>query len=250
MNCHTRPAKTPDRDGKVSIILIFCRHNLCMTDLGAPYGRNIYSDRFNKSAEDVDARIDQIRRLGQPQAQGEFNAQEARSIYIRGLGVTSANDARPVLGTSGLGPCVAVALYNPQTRTAALAHFDTNTDPASIHAMMSSVGGGQPVEVHMTGGEDISRRLVRDLVSTIDQYPNATIRTVNMMNNDGLRSIAIDSRTGAISTRFMGSQLDTGPDRQGLMGRHAAEAMTPGPLRVEYMHGEIAGGPKPLAPQR
>lgn len=211
-----------------------------MVDVNAPYGRGVMTPAFTKASYDPDARISSLHALGQVDQEASFDSAEARNIYIRGLGITNADDRRPVLATNGMGPCVAVALYNPQTKTAALAHFDTNTDVRSLHRMMDIIGRDQPVEVHLSGGQDISRKLVRDIVSTLADYPQAMVKSAAVMTEPGtLKSLAIDARNGEVATQFFSAGMDKGPDRTALMGLHAGEAMTPGPLRTEYNLGEI-----------
>lgn len=183
-----------------------------------------------------------VREIGQPAKAGEFNQQEARGIYIRGYGITSATDPNPVLGTKGMGPCVAVAIYNPKTKMGALAHFDTNTDVESMDKMLYTVrdDADDPLEVHLAGGalgEPNSHRLVEEIVSRLNDEPNLKIKSAELLNPSGsLKSLALDTRTGEISNQFMGSQLNNG-DRSNIMSYHVGHAFQKEGLRPEYING-------------
>ena len=173
-----------------------------------------------------------------------FSPDSARAIYIRGYGVTSADDAKPVLGTSGAGPCVIVAVYNPATRSGSLAHFDTNTDVTSLDRLIEGVGGASSrgLQVTLTGGEfgsSHSHRLVGQIVDRLSQNQNITMRDAGLLNPSGaLQALALDTRTGATYSRFFESDMDRGP-RDALMIQHINEAFSVGPLRPEYVNGQV-----------
>lgn len=211
-------------------------HNIIMGDLSL-------KNRYKPVAEGapISESLSLVRGLGQENRHGEFSAQEARGIYIRGYGVTSADDKNPVLGTKGMGPCLAVAIYNPTTKTGTLAHFDTNTDTGSLTKMVDAVRGqGGVLEVHLAGGELgslHSHRLVEEVVDRLKSESDMVIKSADIMNPTGsLKSLALDTRTGEISNSFMGSQLNPG-DRQNIMGYHASRALSKEPLRPEYLNG-------------
>lgn len=175
--------------------------------------------------------------------QGHFTPDEARGIYIRGYGITSSEDAKPILGTIGLGPCLGAVIYNPATKTGALAHIDTNTDVSSLKQLIESAGGkDEKLEVHLAGGwagEENSQRMVGQVLDTLKGYDNVSIKTADIMNAPGAqKSLALNTRTGEIYNRFMGIQLDRGSDRQAVMNYHMQTVNQILPLRPEYVHGQ------------
>lgn len=190
----------------------------------------------------VSSAVRNVRGIGQASKVGDFTAQEAKGIYIRGYGITSASDANPVLGTKGMGPCVAVAIYNPKTKVGALAHFDTNTDVESMEKMLYSVrdDADDPLEVHLAGGalgEPNSHRLVEEIVSRLNDEPNLKVKSADILNPSGaLKSLALDTRTGGVSNEFMGSQLNNG-DRSNIMSYHASHVYQREGIRPEYING-------------
>jgi chemotaxis receptor (MCP) glutamine deamidase CheD len=209
------------------------------------YGAQVIAPAFEERAAgpEMSPRLAELRQSRPAPAQGEFNASEARAIYIRGYGVTSAQDSKPVLGTSGMGPCLGVAIYNPAQKTGAVAHFDTNTDLSSLDRLMESVGGkDQKLDIHLAGGQlgsEHSHRMVEQIIEKIGQRGNVTIKSADVMDPaGGLKAIALDTRTGETSNRFMGTQLDKGPYWQDTMMHHAGTAMQRLPLRPEYVDGQ------------
>jgi hypothetical protein len=198
---------------------------------------------FLPSAEGIplSPNVTAARAIGQTDRFSEFTPQEARGIYIRGYGVTSADDAKPVLGTKGMGPCVGVAIYNPKTKVGTLAHFDTNTETSSLKKMIDAVRGQYGVlEVHLAGGElgsPHSQRLVEEIISRLSEESNLVIKSADILNSaGGLKALALDTRTGQVSNSFMGNHLDNG-DRQNIMAFHASRALSREPLRPEYLSG-------------
>ena len=200
---------------------------------------------FENAAEGLamSASLKKARDIGTTPKQGEFTADEGRSIYIRGYGITNSTDQKPVIGTNGMVPCIAVAVYNPKTKVGAISHFDTNTDVTSLAKLMDDVGGDKDkVEVHLAGGQlgnPHSHRLAEGLMDVIDANPNATVKSSDLMSpSGGMKSLALDTRTGETYNQFMGSQLDKGAIRNDLMTFHAITAATELPLRAEYVNGK------------
>lgn len=180
-----------------------------------------------------------------------FAPGEASNIYIRGVGLTDANNAAPVLGTFGVGPCVAVAVYNPQTRTGLLAHLDARTDPQSLNQLLDRLdGGGAALQAHVVGGQEQTRHLVEETLSVLESRPGLSIKTTDVLNDRGLRSLALDTRTGEVFDRFMPGDLTKHPRHSEIMGMHAATALTPAGLRMEYDFGFVPPvfPPRPVAP--
>ena len=218
-------------------------------------GRNGMVAGFAEKAEGppVSARLQQLRDNRSELPPGDFKPEDGRSIYIRGYAVTSAQDQRPVLGTSALGPCLGVAIYNPETRVGALAHIDTNTDLNSLSRLISQVGGQDGrLQVSLAGGqlgEANSHRMVEAVLEQLNQRGNVSIRSADVMNPaGGLASIALDTRTGEVYGQHMSVDMDQGP-RQDIMAHHARTAMQFGPLRPEYVHGQtFSPDGNPLTP--
>lgn len=171
----------------------------------------------------------------------DFTPETARSVYIRGYGITSATDQKPVLGTSAMGPCLGVAIYNSEKKTAAIAHLDTRTDLSSFKKLLEQMSnGGQKLEISLAGGlkgDPNSEKMVAEAHSIIAQQSNAEIVHSEILNPAGtLKSLAIDSRNGKIYTQFFTGDMDKG-NRSEMMALHAQTADQVTPLRPEYING-------------
>ncbi len=82
------------------------------------------------------------------------------------------------LATGGLGPCIAVALWDPQSKTAVMAHFDIHTDvrrslAAILRDFKRTGGKTSGLQAHLVGGwsgfseglrNDLRRQLSRDKI--------------------------------------------------------------------------------------
>ena len=226
-------------------------NNEAMPDFNEPisaqpaYGYNVISEAFNSAAPGPakDPRIESVRNLGFTPREREFADNEGRSIYIRGYGKTSANDSRPVLGTSGMGPCLGMAIYNPEQKTGAIAHFDTRTDLSSLDKLIEDMGvKNHKLEIHLAGGDETSehsRNMVGQIIQKLNSYDNVQIKSADIMGPSGnLRSLALDTRSGEVYNRFMSSQLDKGENPQAIMSHHASTAYQLLPLRPEYIDGK------------
>jgi chemotaxis receptor (MCP) glutamine deamidase CheD len=181
-----------------------------------------------------------VKSLGQPEKEGEFTKEDSRYVYIRGYATSSAEDARPILGTNGAGPCLIVALYNPTEKTAMLAHIDANTDIQSLHKIIERMGGkDQPLQAHLAGGRPMTETMVGGVLDILKQHGNISIKSADIMNDDdSMKSLAIDSRTGEVYTRFMSMHMDKGPNHSAIMGYHASTASQVLPLRPDYVDGK------------
>lgn len=176
-----------------------------------------------------------------PAKAGEFPASEARNIYIRSIGVSGETDSHPVLATSGAGPCLIVALYNPQLRRGGIAHLDANTDPRSLSRMIDRLGGPDaPLEAHLAGGWEKTRPMVESTLAYLTAHNSITLRSADLLNEgSGLKSLALDTRTGEVATSFGTDQTTKSPWHFNLMTEHIQTAAVRGPLRMEYDFGEV-----------
>jgi hypothetical protein len=133
---------------------------------------------------------------------------------------------------------VIVGLYNADQKIAGIAHLDAYTDINSLDRMIAKMGQGT-LQAHLLGGSEQTRAFVEGIKAKLTGNPNINIVTDDTINpTAGLRQLAIDARTGETATEFMGAALEKSPYHQKTMAHHIATAMTPGPLRPEYVDGK------------
>jgi hypothetical protein len=82
-------------------------------------------------------------------------------------GVTGENCAVTWIGTSGLGPCIGLALYNEKEGTVLAAHFDGTETRHSIKDAISSFP--KPAVAHMVGGTSRSTPTVVKILEVLQE---------------------------------------------------------------------------------
>ena len=156
-----------------------------------------------------DRRLQEVNALEQKNRKANFSAEDARDISQHCIGYTDANSDKPILGTCGIGPCVGVAIYNPEIKVAALTHLDTSIALSSVEEMFAELSKDSDaiLQVHLRGGDFMSRKMIDRLLELINGMNNVEIISADLISED-VRSIAIDARTGEIYTEVLFRQLD------------------------------------------
>jgi Protein N-terminal asparagine amidohydrolase len=151
----------------------------------------------------------------QTQNPGFFTSNEARGVAQNELVIANADSQKPILGTFGAGPCVAIAVYNPTTHSAMLAHIDGLTEISSLkkHLDIIAKNSSEPLQVHLAGGQEESKKMCAEIIEMLNKRGDNTIKSSKLIPFGGSgESLAIDARTGEIFTSFKPKQLDLGTD--------------------------------------
>lgn len=149
--------------------------------------------------------------LYQFQRKGVKETEEMIDVMMNTYGVSSANHEYPILKTTGIGPCVAVALWEPQGKVAGLIHIiATNDNPSRevrqdilnvFNAMKRNGavdGHREKIQVHIVGGLEDDH--LHDTI--LDSLKGLEIE--NILTNERAEvgasghCIAIDARTGEL----------------------------------------------------
>ncbi len=156
------------------------------------YGRNL--EKLPKQADRADA---------------IFVAQREQAVVRFDQGLIDYGLLAHSLKTAGLNPCIGVILYDPQTKTGALAHVDQDTgrtlrmaisglqNQFSQAAGFSSSGLSSEIKKRLdiyvvSGGNDSTLREILSLLQA-DGFPLAQINEVKAMN------VSLDLATGQLS---------------------------------------------------
>ena len=151
----------------------------------------------------------------QTQNRGFFTSNEARGVAQNELVIASADSQKPILGTFGAGPCVAIAVYNPTTHSAMLAHIDGLTNISSLNQYLEIIAkdSPQPLQVHLAGGKEESKKMCVEIINMLNTRGDNIIKSSKLIPLGGYgESLAIDAKTGEIFTSFNPDQLDLGKD--------------------------------------
>lgn len=159
-------------------------------------------------------KLDRVNAIGQTRTTGHFTAQEARDIMQHSAGFTDATSKRPIMASYGAGPCIIMAIHNPDQKSVALAHIDSLTTMDSVRNLFFVLCNGKsPLEVHLRGGEKASPHLAIQLLEMIDSQPDTLLKSACLCAEDGnSKMLAIDSRSGEIFTDFDIANIDIGKD--------------------------------------
>lgn len=169
-------------------------------------------EKARKRIEEQDAIIKKTNK-NHIETKGTFTSLEAFGVLQREVAITNSLSSKPVLATDGIGPCIAVAMYNKAENKAALAHIDALTDIASLEEILEKLSKGNAhIDVHLVGGDDTSRDKMVDLINLFKNFHNVSIESADLGKRKdaeaGLpRSLAIDARTGQVFSDFSKKQL-------------------------------------------
>ena len=180
-----------------------------------------------------EALLKEANKLGQKFNSGFFDAREAQGVLQHEVAVTDSSNAFPILGSIGAGPCIIMALYNPQNKQAALCHIDSLTTLGSLDKWISRIKDRQNIiEVHLAGGSRSSQMLVYELLIKIASDPNLVVKTSDLIDrSEWGKSLAIDTRTGEVFTNFAFAQLSWGENAGARIFRLVKEKQ-PSNLRI------------------
>lgn len=122
--------------------------------------------------------------------------------------VTRATDAKPVLATFGLGPCVALVGYEPSAKVGFLTHYSASTEVAqsfpNLLATLYRIGLSHEAptrfDVRLVGGWDNADKLIGELKTRVRHGTSFNMKILEEDTGyvaDG-RSVALDTRTGEL----------------------------------------------------
>ena len=159
--------------------------------------------------------IDSANSNSQTNKLGSFTPNEARGVAQNELVMANLDSQKPILGTFGAGPCVAIAVYNPTTHKAMLTHVDGLTNINSLKKYLDIIAkdSSEPLQVHLAGGDESSKKMCANIIKMLKDRGDNTIKSSKLipLGRSG-ESLAIDARTGEIFTSFDPKQLDLGND--------------------------------------
>jgi len=140
-----------------------------------------------------------------------FKSSEAVAVLQHEYAITTATANQPVLGTFGAGPCLILALYDSENKTAILAHIDSMTDINSLSRLFDLVSKEHSV-AHLVGGNSSSQDFCMDIVELLENNKIKIAYADIVRGSFDSASFAIDSRTGAIYTSVAHYQLTQAAD--------------------------------------
>jgi len=170
---------------------------------------------------------------------GPKSIQETEEMINVGMntwGITKSDHKYPILKTKGLGPCVGVALYDPDKKVAGLVHIvepryepkwqEVCQDIVNTVTPMEKLGANRKtLEVSIIGGypNDKLPELVKNVI-TVSLGIEKIIKDIRTKNLNTGMSIAIDSKTGNLINLIINSQIEDTPDKTSFFKKSALGA--------------------------
>lgn len=84
-----------------------------------------------------------------------------------------------VLSSWGAGPCLIMAVYNPETKKAALTHIDASTSMYSVEMIFNNIKGesvSPSLNVYLSGSES-APETVKQVMEVVNQQPNVIVES-------------------------------------------------------------------------
>ena len=162
-------------------------------------------DEYSSSL-DID-QVPENNRVKETREEYSSSFEDVFEIIQTEAGITCSEEEHPVLATYGIGPCVAIAGYEPNLKIGFIAHVDelTSNPSQTIVGNLERVSSDQNYEVTLIGGnEETSRENVQKIID------NFTLNNLNpqikfeIVDNElyeedlNIKSIALDTRTGEL----------------------------------------------------
>ncbi|OGC23776.1 hypothetical protein A2291_05265 [candidate division WOR-1 bacterium RIFOXYB2_FULL_42_35] len=118
--------------------------------------------------------------------------------------ITRPGEGRsPYIETFGIGPCVALVLYDPTTKTGMVAHFMSTTMVKSLDVILAKLKthGVDPknIQARIIGGQnDHSEKIIYDIRDGLDYNDISIVEQDILGDIHEARSIILDTRTGEV----------------------------------------------------
>lgn len=137
-----------------------------------------------------------------------------RGIVQKEYAITDAESDKPIVGTFGLGPCIALTIYNRATRVAGIVHIDGTTNVDSLDRMFSEFqqdenSSGNPLELRLIGGDSSSRKLAIKILKYLKSR-GREVTSTDILEKKHPSAFVMDSRDGRIIPNV--SPIDNGEE--------------------------------------
>lgn len=133
-------------------------------------------------------------------------------VFMQEFGVTRGDQESPILKTIGAGPCVAVTLYDKESRVGAMVHLNSatlegnNLEGAFLGMIASMRSAGykdedrSSVEVRIVGGNEeiLSEELLEGIQKCLSSLRFSNIVETDPNLGGGDKRIALDTQTGEL----------------------------------------------------
>lgn len=140
--------------------------------------------------------------------------------YVRGIiqkeyAITDSGSEKPIIGTSGLGPCIALTIYDRTNQVAGIAHIDGSTSIDSLDRMFYEFhqedDSVSPLELRLIGGDGSSRETAINILEYL-KNKGYKLASTDILGKKHPSAFVIDARSGAIIPNI--TPIDNGEEEQ------------------------------------
>lgn len=176
---------------------------------------NVISDRiYDGLSEEEKGIIKKLLNLPSPFSEysGDgFDQSKATSIIPKEYAITDALSQKPIIGTFGLGNCIAIVIWNPEEKSAAVAHFDAATSIDSINYLFQEFGlhNISKLQISFVGGDPSSVQMAIEMTKRIE-FLGGKVSSADIIRNSRPSRFVIDSSSGKIFPDIQ--NIDNGDD--------------------------------------
>ncbi|MGE5042295.1 MAG: hypothetical protein ACM3IJ_05345 [Candidatus Levyibacteriota bacterium] len=128
----------------------------------------------------------------------DFHSPDLIPVAQREARISTFSPEKKYLATAGLGPCIALVLYNVNTKTGALAHLDSMTgleDEENLLEEYIKKAGRENTVAYLVGGEKDKSEDIIERIQNLLSLHKIGIKGADLLNRSH-ENIVLDLETG------------------------------------------------------
>jgi len=139
-------------------------------------------------------------------------------VFQQGVGVlngTQVDTGMRYLETSdfggsqpGFGPCVALAIWSPETKNTLLAHVDTRTDLEKLRELFG-LFSDTPIEISLIGGR--TKQSEPRILQILQYLPKQYSKVRYDLFGEQLRQVVVDGQSGDVFVTYSEGRINLRP---------------------------------------
>lgn len=145
----------------------------------------------------------------------EVDQKIVRGIIQKEYAITDSGSEKPIIGTFGLGPCIALTIYDVTNQVAGIAHIDGTTHIDSLDGVFYEFNQNDDsipqLELRLIGGDGSSRETA---IKILKYFKNRGYKldSTDILSRKHPSAFVIDARNGVIIPNI--TPIDNGEEEQ------------------------------------
>lgn len=146
----------------------------------------------------------------------EVDQGHVRGIIQKEYAITDSKSEKPIIGTYGLGSCIALTIYDRENRVAAIAHIDGTTRIESLGRVFDEFDkkddSVSPLEIRLIGGNESSRKMAIEILEYLKNRRDCKLVSTDILGKEHPSAFVINAENGAIIPNI--TPIDNGNEVQ------------------------------------